>query len=127
MLQGNIQSFIRLKWCVQSFKARLGKVFDETTFLSQKNDKYNLELANRALNQAREYLCPKLDDLLACNQPNMQVSRSFLEQYYSVLYSDSKEKRNSRLATFRIELKGAVSATPLFLFTSGDDKLNCSK
>ena len=24
-------------------------------------------------------------------------------------------------------LKGAVSATPLFLFTSGDNKLNCSK
>ena len=23
--------------------------------------------------------------------------------------------------------KGAVSATPLFLFTSGNDKLNCSK
>ena len=26
-----------------------------------------------------------------------------------------------------VAFKGAVSATPLFLFTSGDNKLNCSK
>ena len=28
---------------------------------------------------------------------------------------------------FSNEIKGNVSATPLFLFTSGDDYLNCSK
>ena len=35
---------------------------------------------------------------------------------------EEEEEGNSNGA-----LKGAVSATPLFLFTSGNDKLNCLK
>ena len=32
-----------------------------------------------------------------------------------------------KIVVLDIDVKGAVSATPLFLFTSGNDKLNCLK
>ena len=38
-----------------------------------------------------------------------------------------KAKDSGTQNSWHCTLKGAVSATPLFLFTSGNDKLNCLK
>ena len=40
----------------------------------------------------------------------------------------SKKEKDGKQDCLQLTMeRGAVSATPLFLFTSGDDKLNCSK